>query len=222
MVTGDIHEELSVSNDAEIMPTVLDLLEQLSSAISYLADEFGRVFVPCVTGNHGRNTKKIRNKGRAHTSFDWLLYVLLEREFKNDKRVQFLIPLEPDAHYTINGHRYLLSHGDQYRGGDGMIGPLGPITRGDHKKRSRNMLIDMPYDTQCIGHFHTLIQLEKLIVNGSLKGYDEYAFNNNFGFEPPRQALWITAPHYGITHQLPVLADEPGKQGRPEWVSWAK
>lgn len=29
---------------------------------------------------------------------------------------------------------YLLTHGDQFRGGDGVIGALGPIIRGDHKK----------------------------------------------------------------------------------------
>lgn len=220
MVTGDIHEELSVTNELEIMPTVMDLTGVLIWCIETLADVFGRVFVPCVTGNHGRNTKKMRAKGRNHTSFDWLTYVMLERHFQRDDRIRFFIPDGPDALYQIYGHRYLLTHGDQFRGGDGMIGALGPILRGDHKKRSRNNQIDMGFDTMIMGHWHQLIQLQRVIVNGSLKGYDEYAYANNFGFEPPQQALWLTHPQHGITFSMPVHVDEPRTAKVTDWVSW--
>ena len=222
MVSGDIHEELVATNEVEIMPTVLDLFGVLTWCISTLADNFGRVFVPCVTGNHGRNTHKIRAKGRNFTSFDWLLYSFLAKRFEDDERVKFLIPDGPDAYYSIYGHRYLLTHGDQFRGGDGMIGALGPIIRGDHRKRSRNAQIDQDYDTMLLGHWHQLIQLQRLIVNGSLKGYDEYANQNNFPYEPPRQALWITHPQHGITFSAPVNVERRKVMGRTEWVSWTK
>ena len=220
MVSGDIHEELSVSNEKEIMPTVLDLWATLAWCIDTLAKEFGNVFVPCVTGNHGRNTHKIRAKGRNFTSFDWLVYQFLAKRFENDKRVKFHIPDGSDAHYQLYNHRYVLTHGDQFRGGDGMIGALGPIIRGDHKKRSRNSQIDMDYDTLLLGHWHQLIQLQRLIVNGSLKGYDEYAYQNNFPFEPPRQALWITHEKYGITFSAPVMVDRPKGNKKAPWISW--
>lgn len=220
MVTGDIHEELSATNEAEIMPVVLDLWGALVWCIERLADKFGRVFVPCVTGNHGRNTHKIRAKGRAYTNFDWLLYQFLAKRFEADDRVTFLIPDGSDAYYSVLGHRYLLTHGDQFRGGDGMIGALGPIIRGDHRKRSRNAQIDMEYDTMLCGHWHQLIQIERLIVNGSLKGYDEYAYSNNFPFEPPRQALWITHPEHGITFRAPVDVDRKTRR-RVESRAWA-
>ena len=220
MVTGDIHEELSATNEAEIMPVVLDLWGALVWCIGRLADKFGRVFVPCVTGNHGRNTHKIRAKGRVYTNFDWLLYQFLAKRFEADDRVTFLIPDGSDAYYSVLGHRYLLTHGDQFRGGDGMIGALGPIIRGDHRKRSRNAQIDMEYDTMLCGHWHQLIQIERLIVNGSLKGYDEYAYSNNFPFEPPRQALWITHPEHGITFRAPVDVDRKARR-RVESRAWA-
>jgi len=114
MVSGDIHEELSVTNDVEIMPAVLDLWGTLIWCINTLADQFGNVFVPCVTGNHGRNTHKMRMKGRNFTSFDWLLYQFLNKHFEDDDRVKFLIPDGSDAHYVVFGHRYLLTHGDQF------------------------------------------------------------------------------------------------------------
>lgn len=103
-----------------------------------------------------------------------------------------------------------------------MIGALGPIIRGDHRKRSRNAQIDQDYDTMLLGHWHQLIQLQRLIVNGSLKGYDEYANQNNFPYEPPRQALWITHPQHGITFSAPVNVERKKIVGRTEWVSWTK
>ena len=221
MVSGDIHEELVATNQKEIMPVVVDLFGVLTWCIETLADHFGQVFVPCVSGNHGRNTVKIRAKGRAFTSFDWLLYQFLAKEFENDKRIKFMIPDGPDALYTIYNHRYLLTHGDQFRGGDGMIGALGPIIRGDHRKRSRNGQIDLEYDCLLLGHWHQLIHLERLIVNGSLVGYSEYAYNSNFPFEAPRQALWITHPDHGITFSLPIRVDDQKTDNQDkDWVGW--
>jgi len=219
MVSGDIHDELKESNELATIPTVLDLLEVLCACIRSLADAFGHVHLPCVTGNHGRNTFKIRAKGRVHTSYDWLLYCLLEREFKGDKRVSFQVSNGPDCSYSIFGHRYLLTHGDQFRGGDGMVGALGPILRGDHKKRSRNGQIGLEFDTMILGHWHQYCHLGRVIVNGSLVGYNEYANAGNFGFEQPKQALWITHPRHGITFAMPVVLEDAPKKGG-KWVSW--
>lgn len=166
MISGNIHDELTATNELNTMPTVVDLYSELRGVISNLADKFGRVFLPCVSGNHGRDTRKIWSKDRHATSFDWLLYILLAKHFEGDKRVTFLIPDGPDALYSIYGYRYLLTHGDQFRGGDGVIGALGPIIRGDHRKRSRNSQVDMAYDTMLLGHWHQYMHLTRLIVNG--------------------------------------------------------
>ncbi len=224
MISGNIHDELTATNEANSMPCVLDLFTELGSFISTLADRFGAVFLPCVTGNHGRDTKKIWSKDRHATSFDWLLYSFLAKHFEaaGDKRVTFLIPDGPDAYYRVYEHRYLLTHGDQFRGGDGMIGALGPIIRGDHKKRSRNAQINMTYDTMLMGHWHQYIHLSRLVVNGSLKGYDEYAYDSNFGFEHPQQALWVTHPKYRITYRMPVFVDNHKDMPEAAWVSVPK
>jgi len=219
MVSGAIHEELRASNEIPTMPTVLDLVDNLAPAIRILADTFGAVFLPCVSGNHGRDTLKIYAKGRNHTSFDWLLYQFLARALSHDKRVTFYIPEGSDAAYRIYAHKYVLTHGDQFRGGDGMIGALGPILRGDHKKRSRNSQIEQDYDTLVMGHWHQRIMLTRVIVNPALKGYDEYAFTNNFPFEPPAQNWWITHPEHGITWDAPIYVDQAKKFKPQDWVS---
>ena len=222
MVSGDIHEELTATNEAEIMPVLLDLQGVLEECIGLLADRFGRVYLPCVAGNHGRNTFKIRAKGRNFTSFDWLLYCFLAKRFEKDKRVAWLIPNGPDAHYAVYGHRYLLTHGDQFRGGDGMIGHIGPVKRGQRKKQSRNAEIDLQFDTMLHGHFHTYSPGRRIIGNGSLVGYSEYSNAGNFEFEPPIQALWLTHPDHGITYHMPIYLSDPKPQPAADWVSWPK
>lgn len=227
MVSGNIHDELCDTNDMPIMPVVLDIIDHLAMAIRRLKAEFGRVFLPCVAGNHGRIHRKPRAKQSNFNSYDWLIYQFLDREFADDPDVVFFIPEGPDALISVYGHRYLFTHGNQFRGGDGMIGPLGPIIRGDHRKRGRNAQVGQEYDTLVIGHFHQLIQMQRVIVNGSLKGYDEYAFSSNFGYEKAQQALWLSHPHHGITFSMPVQVENSVEESdlraaeeKSPWVSF--
>lgn len=220
MVTGDIHDELTATNDLPIMPAVIDLFGVLVWMIDQLRDRFDSLFIPCVTGNHGRTTKKIQSKGRNVTNYDWLLYCLLAKHYEKDPAITFHIPDGPDARYKVYDHRYLLTHGDQFRGGNGIAGVLMPIERGRHKKSTRDTSMNRSWDTMILGHFHQLIMLPKLIVNGSLKGLDEWAFSMNFSYERPSQACWITHPDNGITFQLPIYVDEPEEAKDAAWVSW--
>ena len=219
-LTGNIHEELMATNEEDIGPVFLELVSLITWSVRQFQQAFGKVFVPCVYGNHGRMTIKPRHKNAAFTSFDWLAYQLASRAFIGDPNVTFEIPSGSDAFWRVYGHRFLMTHGAQFKGGDGMIGPLGPVTRGDHKKRSRNAQIGIPYDTMIIAHFHRLLMDGRIIMNGSLKGYDEFASDGNFGFEPPKQALFLTHPEFGITFSLPVMPDAPAQAGMAPWVSW--
>jgi hypothetical protein len=219
MVSGSIHEDLLATNEMPPIEAVTHLHGVMVAFLEQMANVFGNVFVPCVTGNHGRSTLKMRSKDRHHTSFDWILYKFLQEHFSKDKRIDFLVAEGPNAYYSVFGRRYLLSHGDAYRGGDGVIGIIGPLIRGDYRTRALYGQIEMPYDTLAVGHFHQLIQTQKIIVNGSLVGYSEYALSRPLPFEEPKQALWITHPSHGLTFSMPVLA-ERGKVISREWVSW--
>ena len=222
MISGNIHEELQATNEINTMPTVLDIYRNLVPALRLLADTFGHVFVPCVTGNHGRDTRKTWAKDRHHTSFDWLLYQFLAIAFEGDQRVTFHVPDGADGIYRVFSTRYLVTHGDQFRAGDSIIGPVGPIMRGEQKKLSRNVAVGQEYDVMCFGHWHKRMISSRLRGNGSLKGYDEYAAQGNFGFEPPLQNFWMTHPDHGITFDAPLLAEDSKQRERTEWVSVAK
>ena len=222
MISGSIHEELRATNELSTMPTVLDLYRNLVPAIKLLADTFGAVFLPCVGGNHGRDTMKTWAKDRNYTSFDWLLYQFLSVAFEADPRVTFFIPDGPDALYRIYGMRYLGTHGDQFKTGDSIIGPIGGITRGEQKKLSRNVSVGQEYDVMIFGHFHTRMISRRLRGNGSLKSYDEYAASMNLKHEPAAQNFWITHPDHGITFDAEIMADKSSKSSKTDWVSLPK
>ena len=223
MVSGDIHAELTSTNELPIMPIIIDIVGVLIESLTHLADRFGRVFVPCVAGNHGRNTFKPRMKQRAHTNFDWLIYSFLEVHFQGDKRFTFMVPEGTDCYYRVYNHKYLLTHGDTLgvRGGDGIIGSLGPILRGDFKTRRQSGELGQPYDTLIIGHWHQYMALvPKLIVNGSLKGFDEFAKTGlRASPEGPTQALWFTSPDHGIVSSWPIFLNEAQKVPQESWVT---
>lgn len=221
MISGSIHDELVATNEISTMPTVLDLYRNLVSAIKLLADTFGQVFLPCVGGNHGRDTKKTWAKDRNHTSFDWLLYQFLAVAFDGDARVVFYIPEGSDVLYRVYSTRYLGTHGDQFKSSDSIIGAIGPITRGAQKKLARNVAVDQAFDVMIFGHWHQRMLSSQLRGNGSLKGLDEYAYQGNFKFEPPSQNFWITHPDRGITFDAPLFAEVSSKSNKASWVSWA-
>lgn len=224
MITGTIHDELAESNDLQTGPAIMEAADLLCWALGQMADAFGRIFVPCVVGNHGRMTAKPRAKGRVHTSYEFILYCQLERHFRGDERVQFMIPGEADCHFRVFAHRFMLTHGDALgvKGGDGIIGSLGPITRGRIKTRDSEAQVGRDFDTLLIGHWHQYLPLPGLIVNGCLKGYDEYArLYLRAKYQRAIQALFFVHPKQGVTCHWPVYVDEaPARPGGKEWVSW--
>jgi len=179
--------------------------EQLATAIDMLADEFKKVHIAAVAGNHGRTTRKPRAKLRARTNYDWLLAKMLERHFASDKRITFQIPESSDCLVSIYGRGHLLTHGDQAHGGSGIGGIYPPIMRLRARKAQRYLAVDWSFDTLWLGHWHQYLPSPSLIINGSMKGYDEYAYINNFQHEQPQQALAVVTSHRGIILQAPVF-----------------
>lgn len=188
MLSGNIHEELRETNEAPIHETLLHLVDHLIAGITLLHNAFGRLYIPCVVGNHGRIDKKPRAKNRVYDNYDWLAYQLLKRHFSGSKDIHFLIADGADQLLSIFNTTYLLTHGDQFRGGSGISGVMSPLFIGDARKRKRQMAVRGPYDFMVMGHWHTYLMARGIIVNGSLKGYDEYAYQSNFDFEVPTQA----------------------------------
>lgn len=205
--SGNIHEELRNTNADVLLSSLLHWIGPMASGIKHLADAFGKVYIPVVVGNHGRNTLKPIHKNRVRDNFDWLFAQMVARELSGDRRITFAISEAPDYLYRVYNTTYLITHGDQAKGGSGIAAQLSPLMIMVARKSKREA-----FDYLVCGHWHRLSQFMKVRVNGSGKGYDEYAFNSNFEFEPPQQDLWLTDPKHGVIGSFPVhllSKDEP-------------
>lgn len=210
--SGNLHD-LQETNEDSLPGSLLYWLEMLCGGVHMLADEFGHVHVAAVPGNHPRLSYKPRTKGRARDNFDWLLAQLVAREFRDDARVTFTIPDAFDLHLDVYGLTYRLEHGDQAKGGGGWIGATGPVMRRHQKMTTTTAAMDRPFDHLVVAHWHTLVWGNGFTINGSLKGYDEYAAVSGFGFEPPQQAMWLTTPERGITSHHPIFVADRKAEG---------
>jgi hypothetical protein len=209
IITGVIHEELAKTNEAPVPDTIVHWVPQIAAGLRYLADEMQRVFVPCVDGNHDRTGKKIQYKNRAEESFAWIIYHWLADTLRDDDRITFSISQSPEQLVPVYKTNFLLHHGDIGRGqaGSGIGGIFPPIARWVHKKQGVYGSLRKPFDFALLGHWHQQVWGPNFIINGSMKGYDEYARGNSFGFEVPKQNLFLVTPERGITLRTSIDCD---------------
>lgn len=215
ILSGQIHDELTQTNEDTVIGSAVYWSDELAIGIRMMADVYGKVHVPVVVGNHPRMTRKPRSKMRARDNFDWLIGQMLMRTFKNDPEITFDVSDSTDAHIPIYNTPHLLTHGDQVNGGSGVGGIWPPIMRMHARKTVRQSSTGKPYDVLVMGHWHQLIMAPSagLIVNGAGKGYDEYAYTNNFPPEVAQQGLWVVTPEHGVTWSGPVLVADPVAEG---------
>ena len=225
MFSGDIHQELSASNEMHVMQILFDLFDNLVTAIDTLAGAFGRVFIVTAYGNHGRNTMKPMFKDAAFTNFDWVLYNMLDHHYRNQDKYDVKIKVTNafDTLYTLGGINFLLTHGDRTGGGggSGVAGLIPGIIKGIKKIKAQYVDMGQKVDYIIQGHWHQLLWVKSWgVVNGSLKGYDEFSMGHRFEPEAPMQALFFTHPTRGITFKIEVFCEETAKaEPTGEWVS---
>lgn len=209
-LSGSIHEELRETNWGTVEEQAIEVGDAIAGGLVRMADVYGEVHVPCVVGNHGRNSHKPRAKLKVRENREYGIYKSLERQFAGDPRFHFYVAEETDYAFTVYGHRFRLTHGDALgvRGGDGIIGAIGPIMRGAIKIGHSERQLGRDFDTLLVGHWHSYQPrgaLLPVIVNGTLKGYDEYARTFlRARFNKPSQALWLVSPKHGVAAQWEV------------------
>lgn len=215
MISGSIHEELKETNEQTVAESVVGMVEPVEAGINLLAKEFGKVHVACVVGNHGRSTRKPIAKNRAQDNMDWLVYKLIERDMQGRSDVTMQVSEAADTAVTLYSTRYLLTHGDQFRGGGGIAGVLSPLLLGSHRKTRRAATAGKPYDVMVFGHFHQSLWFPSkgLIGSGCGIGYSEYGYVNNMEPEPPQSAMWLTTPQHGITVNAPIFVMDRKSEG---------
>jgi hypothetical protein len=135
-ISGGIHDELAETDEVTPIEAVQIAAEEETAGIRALAEAFGRVLVQdCGGGNHDRDTHKPRSKAATAHSYDRLVSYILQREFKDDPRVEIFTTESPDIVFRVYDRTILATHGDKIgsRGGQGFIGPSATIARGAQK-----------------------------------------------------------------------------------------
>ena len=200
MISNGIHDELMETNAMEPIEAIMFAQELLRSGLKFWLSQTDFQFtIVCHTGNHGRTTKKIQTNEHSH-SLEHFMYHSLKHEFKNEKRMTFIIPESYHSYLEIHGKVVRFHHGHAVRGGSG-VGGMAPSLLKAVGKWNNNRRADI----DCIGHFHQYVDFGNVVVNGSMIGYNAYAQRNAFSAEPPRQAMFLIDAKRGKTVSEPIM-----------------
>ena len=190
MVAGDIHMELQRTNVENMMITAVRTASMLAQGLAYLSPHFEQIRVPCVVGNHPRLSKKPSYKERYY-NWDFMVYQWEAAFCRHLKNVQFYIPKSPYMFINAESMRLLLFHGDAIKGWMGT--PYYGIDRAILRLREMFAASDEYFDAVLLGHFHRRddgdMATGPRIINGSLKGGDEFAMGSMQVTNKPTQNL---------------------------------
>lgn len=214
-ISGDIHDEFRETNELSNYEAVPKLVPLLENGFDMLLDEFGKVHVVSVPGNHPRDSKRPRYKKRSQHNADTMIFKFLEQKFAGDDRITFDIPNAYSADFTVYSTKFRAEHGDEASGGGGIQGAMLPLALRTHRVRKQAEAEGVPFDVLLMGHWHQYMSLvsKGFLVNGSGKGYDEYARGKGFEPEPPQQALMVVTPEHGIGVQAPLFVGKRSEEG---------
>jgi hypothetical protein len=186
-INGELREE-AMQNNAELtMDEVLSVSEVLISGIQYILDNTDlALVVPCHSGNHARVTRKIHVSTEAGNSLEYVMYHMLARHFKGEKRVKFIIPTSYHSFLDIAGYTIRFHHGHALRYAGGIGGLFIPAFKAISQwNKARHADLDV------FGHFHQTKDGGNFVCNGSLIGWNEYANFIKADFEKPKQTFFL-------------------------------
>lgn len=210
-INGDIHAELRETNSLTSAQQCREVAGMEIAGLLRLRDEFGKVLVVSVPGNHGRSTIKPIAKKYALDSYDTLVAWMIEDRLAHEPGFTFLTPDSGEQFLTVLGVNFFITHGDRMGsgGGQGFIGASAPITRGAKKTRDVQAGRNRRVDFVVHGHFHTSMRLQGVIANGSLVGFNEFANKIKASPDVPRQWLLTINSRWGLQDAKDIALEPP-------------
>lgn len=205
LITGYIHEELQESNGLSPTEACLLAQEEVANGLTFLLRhcDFRRIIVVTNYGNHGRTTQKSRISTGYQNSFEWLMYVNLAREFKNEKRIHWQIGRS--YHNLLNVYdKYLIRfhHGDSIRYQGGVGGISIPVNKAIAQWNKAT-----PAYLDVFGHWHQWNNALRWISVPCLIGYNAYALSIKADYEDPAQAFFVIDRDRGLTTAKRVFCE---------------
>lgn len=225
---GVIHDA-AVTNEDEQSEAVLHWINTKTDCYDYILRHCPgvEIFSVHLSGNHTRRTQK-QDVNRPRNHDDYLSAKLLERDFRNEPRVQFRIPNSYFDLLNINEQIFIATHGQFIRAWAGI--PFYGVLRyykamaevsektDEYKAlmiQTARALIEQhgddlsvdhvrPIDRHWIqGHFHTCCrgidsELGEIFMNGSLIGPEDFGISLAKA-SPPRQLFMAVHERHRVT-----------------------
>jgi hypothetical protein len=192
-ITGYLHQELSETNAMGPVEEAYYAYELIAQSLSTISNSGagGKITVVCNRGNHGRTTKKMQYKNDDQTSFESFIYWCLRDRFPE---LNWVIN-SSDITYLKISRKFILRfiHGHQIRYNGGVGGISVPLRKWIAKQQD-----SVHADFTVLGHFHQRQMGPDFLVNGSTKGYDEFAQSHGFSYEPPQQSFFLVDHEYNM------------------------
>lgn len=228
-VNGEIHAELAETNSMQSVPSAARVVEKRRDAIDLWLKHFERVFVIVVPGNHGRTTPKPRFKRYAAMNYETLIGWWLQTLYEREPRVKIVVPESGDYWLPLWGRGLFYTHGDRMGrlsgagSGQGFAGRALPIVRGSKNIREQQSAFGRRVDYIHIGHWHERMEVGGTFANGTMAGYNEYAYGLRYVPAPAEQWLYFLHPDRGAFSYWPIFLSLQPKARQleqvPEWVA---
>lgn len=188
MCSGANHDEITITNEYPLAEQGVKIGLLQGQIIERLAPHFADVRVVQVEGNHPRLTRKPAAK-EPHNNMDWVAGVLARQYVSTIPNVSSYVIGRGSALHTIAGRTIYVFHGDGIR--SSMPGvPWGGVMRRVNQIQATHT---QRIDHFVLGHFHqaNVVQGGRIVMNGSLKGVDEWTLKNFGGGDAPTQLLLV-------------------------------
>jgi hypothetical protein len=207
-ITNELHGAESAERN-HMEPTIALVTAQsfIVSGIEFLLKNSDyNLVIPCHSGNHARTTLKTRFSAENGHSLEYLMFCFLVSHFRDNPRVQFIVPEGMHSYLQIYDVAVRFHHGHSIRYAGGVGGIYIPTNKAIAQwNKGRHADLDV------FGHFHQLRDGGNFICNGSLIGYNAFALSIKADYEKPRQALFLIDSRRGRTCTWPILLDEVKK-----------
>lgn len=207
---GDIVEGMNAAGAWSSTYIQLPIMEQIAEGFKALSDTlwywltiFEKVHFYGIRGNHGRVA--LSGIEKDYCNWDIIIYDTLNIEFRNNPRIDFTIPRSWFHVADIEGHNFLLCHGDDVKSKNTPIQGLMDV------KGKMQSTLNCKLDYALCGHFHSAGELTshsgKVLMNGSFVGSDVYSLKNNMPGNKAEQKLFGINKNRGITYKYDINLD---------------
>ena len=201
MISGDIHQELQVTNEFPVPVQTVRAGVLVAKTIAEMAPHFPKVRVEYVSAdNHSRLTKKPQWKEGGFNSYSYIVGWIAKERLEKVANVEFNLHATVKTLVNIQGFKFLCMHGHNIKGWSG-IPWYGADRQVARESKARRKKPAKNFDKCIIGHFHTPIWTPDYNVNGSLSGTSE--LDAALGRDSdPCQIAFLVHPKYGEMNKI--------------------